>query len=98
MANIFEVSYSTVVTSLTEKIGRSIRTQEIGGALLSIKCRPIRIREIGDVSLSDVLYVKECCLLYLAVITFLMSCHISCNNLAAEFRYLNSLISNPYCN
>ena len=34
-----------------------------------IKCRPIRTREIGGVSLSDVLYVKECSLLYSAVIT-----------------------------
>ena len=55
---IFEASYSTVVTSLTEKIGRSIRTREINGVSLSVKSRPIRTREIGGVSLSDVLYVK----------------------------------------
>ena len=33
-----------------------------------IKYRPIRTREIGGVSLSDVLYVKLTCLLYLNIL------------------------------
>ena len=41
---IFEASYSTVVTSVSEKPAKN-------------QCRPIRTREIGGVSLSDVLYV-----------------------------------------
>ena len=41
---IFEASYSTVVTSVSEKSAKS-------------QCRPIRTREIGGVSLSDVLYI-----------------------------------------
>ena len=51
------------------KIGLSIRTQEIGGVSLSVKCWPIRTQEIGGGLLSDILYLKEC-LLYSAAITF----------------------------
>ena len=44
LAYIFEASYSTVVTSVSEKSAKN-------------QCRPIRTREIGGVLLSDVLYV-----------------------------------------
>ena len=43
LAYIFETSYSTVVTSVNKKSAKN-------------QCRPIRIREIDGVSLSDVLY------------------------------------------
>ena len=80
LAYIFETIYSTVVTSVTKKI----------------KCRPIRTREIGDVTL---LYASYVCIHVLSKSRNMIGWHIFSRNMIGWpiYRVITNYASPSYC-
>ena len=83
LAYIFEATYSTVLTSVTK----------------IIKCQPIRIREIGDVTLSDVLYASYVCINVLSKLRNMIGWPIFSRNMIGWpiYRVITNYASLSYC-
>ena len=83
LAYIFEATYSTVLTSVTK----------------IIKYQPIRIREIGDVTLSDVLYASYVCIHVLSKLRNMIGWPIFSRNMIGWpiHRVITNYASLSYC-